>query len=361
LLRALSSDYNDRKNDGVLMKVLFVHELFPPDVAGGGEIIAMEFAKRLREKGVDVEVLSTGNPMQTSFEGVPTHRIPVNRYLLNFLPHVIAKRARDFDMIQSFSFNASLPSYIASKLNKKPVVNFVLGVYGNQWKDMKGPVVGRIFSFLEHTQLVHDFDRTFFLSDFSRNVGIGMGLRPEKTDIIHPGVDASLFKPRKKDGSVLFVGRLAKQKGVDYLIEAARALPMTKFIVVGDGEEGSRLRKISPANVRFTGWLKPFSPELVELYSKASIFCLPSIGEGFGIVLLEAMASGCAVISTIPLDYEGIRVAPKDTKALITAISKLIEDPKRIESLGAKNTELSRGYDWSASAEKMKRIYSEIV
>ena len=343
------------------MKVLFVHELFPPDVAGGGELIVAEFSKRLSAKGIEIEVVTTGNPKTTSFDGIQTHRIPINRYLMNAAFPIIAKRAKDFDLIQSFSFNASLPSYIAGKLKHKPIVNFVLGVYGQQWLDIKGPVLGRIFALLERMQLVHDFDKSLFLSEFSRRIGIKIGIKRESTDVVYPGVDAKIFRPGEKEGFVLFVGRLSRQKGLDYLLTAAKALPHVKFVIVGDGEEATRLRKIAPLNVEFKGWLKPMSSELVELYSKASIFCLPSIGEGFGIVLLEAMASGCAIVSTLPLDYEGTKVPPKDPIALRDAIRSLIDSPDRIEAMGKKNVKLSKKYDWETSSEKLKRLYTALI
>jgi len=344
---------------GVLVRVLFVHELFPPDVAGGGELIVSELARGLRSKGVDVEVLTTGDPRITSFEGIPTHRLPVHRYLFNLAFPFVASRAKSFDIIQSFSFNASLPSYVASKFAHKPVVNFVMGVYGGLWKDMKGPVVGRLFSFLERVQLARNFDRTLFLSDFSMKIGEKIGVK--KTGVVHPGVDARLFRPAKKEPFVLFVGRLSKQKGVDYLVEAAKALPEVKFVVVGEGEEGERLRSVAPANVEFKGWLEPRSKELLDLYSRALVFCMPSIGEGFGIVLLEAMASGCAIVSTVPLDYEGANVPPKSSGALEAAVRSLVGDPKKTEALGRRNAELSKDYSWDAAAEKLKKMYEELL
>ena len=83
------------------------------------------------------------------------------------------------------------------------------------------------------------------------------------------------------------------------MIRTAQELPDIKFMIVGKGREMNRLKSIAPKNVKFLG----FVPEkrLIDLYSRALVFCLPSIGETFGFVQLEAMASGCAIVSTIPL------------------------------------------------------------
>ena len=66
------------------MKVLITHEKFMPDFAGGGEKLVYEMAKNLQRKGVDVKVLTTGNPKITEYDGIPTIRLPINRFLMNF-------------------------------------------------------------------------------------------------------------------------------------------------------------------------------------------------------------------------------------------------------------------------------------
>ncbi|MFQ6118898.1 MAG: glycosyltransferase family 4 protein, partial [Methanosarcinales archaeon] len=158
---------------------------------------------------------------------------------------------------------------------------------------------------------------------------------------------------------VLFVGRLAKQKGLEYLIEAARELPETNFLLAGSGEQEKKLKSIAPENVKFMGFVR--EKKLIDLYSRALIFCLPSIGETFGFVQLEAMASGCAIVSTVPLECKGIKVEAMDSKALKNAIGKLINNPKLAIKMGKKNRMLAKKYNWNSFIDRLIKIYEEII
>jgi len=342
------------------MKVLFTADLFPPDIVGGGEVICYNIVKRLVKTGVDVTVLCSGNPKQKSYDGIKTIRIPVHRYLLNFAVPIIYKHAQDADLIHAANYNTSFPSWFVGKVLKKPTVCLIQGAYAFRWHKIKGPIFGRIAEISEKIMFDRSYDKILFLSEFSRQIGVkDLGINKNITDVILPGVDRKKFKPGKKKPFVLFVGRLAKQKGVCQLMEAARILKDVRFVLIGSGEEEKQLKEIAPPNVEFLGFKT--HDEIRKWYSEALIFCLPSVGEGFGIVLLEAMASGCAVVSTVPIDYSGIKLNTNNVKEIVAAIRKLLKDKNKTKNLGERNREKSKNYDWDKSAKKLVKIYKQVL
>ncbi len=341
------------------MKVLITHELFPPDFSGGGEKIVYKLATGLKQKGVEIKVLTTGDPRIKEFEGIPTVRLPINRYLMNFAVPSVCKHAKDVDLIQANNYNACFSSYLAGKILKKPVVCLVHGVYGDKWLKMRGPIFGRLSKKIEKFQLVHDYDKFIFYSDFARDEAVKLGIPEQKTKVICLGIDQKKFYSKKKEWYVLYVGRLAKQKGLDNLIEVAKELPYVRFKIVGRGEDEERLKKISPKNVEFLGFKK--GKELSDIYAHAAVFCLPSLAETFGIVQIEAMASGCAIVSTVPIDYEGFHVEYGNNEQLKNAIEYLIKNKKETLKMGRVNKKKSKKYSWDKFVDGVIEVYSEVL
>ncbi len=341
------------------MKILVTHEIFPPEKFGGGERILWEFLWRLRDKGFDIRVLTTGNPKIREYEGVPTIRIPINRFLMNLALPQIIKHAKDADLIQTVTYNACLPSYVAAKMLKKPVTNFVMGLHRDIWNEMRGPILGTISKWGEKMQLFHNYDKVIFFSEFSRSKALESGMPRKITEVVLPGVDHKSYYCGKKEDYVLFVGRLAKQKGVEYLIEAAKELPDVKIKLAGDGELRQYLESVAPPNVEFLG--HQTGQPLYDLYAKAPIFCLPSISDDFGLVNTEAMASGCAVVSTVPLNYSGIKIKSRSKDDIVNAISRLHKNPKLVGKMKTENLKKAKEYDWNKFTKKMIKIYDELV
>ena len=342
------------------MKVLITCDLFPPDTYGGTEIIAYNVAKTLKENGYEVTVFCRGNPNITSYEAIKTIRKKYKKWwLANFLAFpIVFKLAKNCDIIHNFTFDTSIVSCIVSKILRKPAIMSIMGVYGDAWIDMrKSYVKGKIRKFLERIQLKLPYEKLLFLSEQSRKLGIKFGAPEEKSEIFVPGIDYKKFKPSRKEPYVLFVGRIVPQKGLNYLISAAKKLPNIKFKIVGEGSERKKLEKIASKNVEFLGFISHDSKRLYELYSKALVFCLPSIGEGLGIVLLEAMASGCAIVATIPFDYSGFTVQPRNVEQLVEKIKYLFENKKIAIKMGEENRKKVKQYSWG----KILEIYRNVI
>jgi glycosyltransferase involved in cell wall biosynthesis len=170
---------------------------------------------------------------------------------------------------------------------------------------------------------------------------------------------------------VLYVGRLAPKKGVEYLIDAVAdiGVPLT---IVGDGPERDTLEtlaKESNAEVRFEGFVDP--KDVSEYYLSAEILVLPSVeGEGMPNAVLEAMARGLPVITTdsggLPSMIEhgktGVLVPMRDSDSLANAIEILHTDPKKRSEIGANARRYVReNHSWSSHVDRVEKIYSQLV
>ena len=185
------------------------------------------------------------------------------------------------------------------------------------------------------------------ISDFCRSQGMIFG-PPENWDrmlVVHCGVDPEHFQPIQHQGRgsrVLFVGRLARPKGVPILLDAIAKLreshPDVRLSIVGDGPDRQQLESTArtlgvESQVRFLGYQS--QSQVRELLKQSDVFAMASFAEGIPVVLMEAMASGVPVVATriagIPELVEdgrsGFLVSPGDSAALAHRIGQLLDDP----------------------------------
>lgn len=349
------------------LKILLVQEFFPPDVVGGGETLFLKLATMLKEKGHDVKVLCTGDPSEKSYNGIKTIRIPLNRYLMSLLFPIVAWHARDADIIQTASGNMAFPSWISSKILRKPIVCYTHHIAGKNWSYIRGPLLGPIFQFMEKIFLARSYDIVVFQNKHSESIGRSIGIKTSRMRMVTPGIDYKKFDSplTKKEKIVLFVGSfqmnksLVNIKGLNYLLEAAHRLPEIKFVIVGGGEYLKSLEKKSPKNVQFTGPLtgKP----LISMFKRALVFCLPSVSEGFGISILEAMASGCAIVSTIDIGQKGYMLKPENVDDIVKGINYYLKNPEKALSHGEANKKLAKAFTWDRFINSSIRIYEVLT
>lgn len=206
----------------------------------------------------------------------------------------------------------------------------------------------------------------------------------EKIKIVPVGVDTEIFKPgdTKVEDTVFFLSLLDefhRYKGLDYLLESIKLvkkqIPDVKLKVGGSGKLlGYYKRKAASMgigeNVEFLGYVP--NDNIPWCYRNCNLFVMPSISaaqEGFGIVLLEALASGRAVVTTgivgmaeeIKKHQAGVVVKPTDTKALADAIIRILQDGKEAERMGANGRKLvETKYSWMEIARSIERIYNSL-
>lgn len=344
-----------------------VHEIFPPEISGGGEKLVLHLAKSLKDRGHAIKVVTSGDHSIKHYKGIRTMRIPVNRYMMNLSAHIIAKHAADVDIIQTSSGNACFPSWLAAKILKKPICCMVCHIFGEYWKDVQGPIKGRIFEFMEREFLSRSYDKTVFLNESSKKIGSRIGVDMKRSIVLNPGIDFDKFQVKdiKKEPFVLSVGNFSmnkptvKIKGFEYVIETARRMPDTKFVIVGSGDYIPRLKKEATQNIEFLGDLKDY--ELAKLYNRALIYCAPSLTEGFGFTILEAMASGCAVVSSINLGQEGKIIKPQNPDQMVRELNMLLKNPDKAKKIGTQNKKTAKGYSWNKFVDGFEKMYGSLV
>ena len=200
--------------------------------------------------------------------------------------------------------------------------------------------------------------------------------------VIPNGIDVSVYRPglspirhlRDENVNVLFVGRLEKRKGLGDLLRGYEAMrsrvTRSRLIIVGDGPLRGRVesfisRRRVP-DVVMAGYVP--NTVLPRYYATADIFCAPATGgESFGIVLLEAMATGLPVVATEVPGYmsvldpgkDSLTVRPKSWAELGAALVILARDPELRRRLATAGYEKAQRYSWPAVASQVVEVYEE--
>ena len=171
--------------------------------------------------------------------------------------------------------------------------------------------------------------------------------------------------------TIFFVGRHEPRKGLDVLLDAFADLPPDVRLWIGsDGPETERLKARHAGDPRVE-WLGRVSEdEKAARLRAADVFCAPSLrGESFGVVLLEAMAAGCAIVASELPGYanvaragrDALLVPPGDAPALAAALQRLLDEPGTAAELVASGAERAAGFSMDHLAERYVDIYERIA
>lgn len=246
----------------------------------------------------------------------------------------------------------------------------------NAFYEYMRPLAARIFGRLDGRIFVSEAVRDYITHYF-----------PGAYRIIPNGIAVARFgapavKPLEKydDGrpNILFVGRIEKRKGFRHLIRAypyiKAAVPAVRLLVVGafgDEEKAPFVRYARAHRLRsihFIGYIS--REELPRYYRTATVFCAPSTGfESFGIVLLEAMATGLPIVASDIAGYrlvltdrvEGRLVPPEDAKAIADAVIELLQNPAERAAMSARGRATAARYDWPLIADQVLDYYDELL
>ncbi len=202
--------------------------------------------------------------------------------------------------------------------------------------------------------------------------------------IIPNGVDTSRFSPavqpfpEYRDGTltILFVGRMDPRKGAKYLFAALpfleKQLERYRLLVVGSGWMRKYYHAHIPVSlqhrVEFAGFAAP--EDLPRYYRSADVYCSPATGnESFGVVLLEAMASGLPIVASDIPGYrhvmtggqEGLFCRPRDPQSIAEKIIQLANDYERRGDMARRGRETAQRYDWQRITDEVEAVYRQLV
>ena len=204
---------------------------------------------------------------------------------------------------------------------------------------------------------------------------------PGTYHLVPNGVDLERFaleRPVLAGGppTILALGRLDPRKGIEHLIDALPALTRivgpVRLVVAGDGPRRPflvrRAAERAPGMVEFRGAVP--RAETPALYAMADCLCAPATrNESFGIVLLEAMASGRPVVATDLSGYRrvvtnggtGWLVPPGDPAALAQALARVLADPERARAMGQAGRERAQRFSWPRVTERLVALYERAL
>lgn len=246
--------------------------------------------------------------------------------------------------------------------------------------------ISKIYDYLVLRKRIEKIDRVITVSNNSKNdIMKWLKIPGEKIDVIYNGVSEEYFNAPKDTRTlkmfnidkryILYIGGGDKTKNIHSLILAYKQLPVNirnEYYLVLAGDliglnyinrliEENRLKN----NVIFTGVL--YNTDLIQIYKNASLFIFPSLYEGFGLPVLEAMAAGVPVIasniSSIPeiIGDAGIMIDPYDINGLTNAIEKVITDKILQQSLITKGIERAKMFRWEDTALKTIESYNKAL
>jgi phosphatidylinositol alpha-mannosyltransferase len=353
-------------------------------VRGGVQAHVLGLAQGMRRLGHQVEVLApaaVGGPVPEFV--TPAGRamgVPYNGSVapLAFGP-VVASRVRrwlhahDFDVLHLHEPTAPSLSLIALALADRPVVATFHMAAKRSWAlaaahGLLQPPMEKVTARIAVSSLARRVQVEYLGGDA---VEI-----PNGVDVAQfAGAQALSGYPRP-GGTVGFIGRFDEpRKGMPVLLAALRALararPGLQLLVVGHGDAAALLREAGPelaSRIRVLGELGEQGKAAV--LASVDVLCAPAVGgESFGIVLIEAMAAGTAVLASdldafrLVLDggQAGVLVPPGAPAALAAALGDLLDDPQRRAALAAAGRLRAAMWDWPVVARRVLQVYETAV
>jgi glycosyltransferase involved in cell wall biosynthesis len=356
-VRILLVNWNDRENPH----------------AGGAEVHLHEIFGRLARRGHMIDLVASGWPgaaPETQLDGMRVERHG-GRYGFALRARGAVRQllaAHPYDVVVE-DIN-KLPLFLAS-VTDRPFCAVVPHLFGTTaFLEASWPVAAVVWA--AERPVPWAYRRAWFhaISDSTRDDLVRRGVRPDRIEVIYPGVDADWYAPdatvpRAREPTFLYVGRLKRYKGVEIALEALALVRQTRpevtLDVAGQGDDRPRLEGVARAlglggAARFLGFVT--DEEKRRLLRRSWAVLLPSPKEGWGISNVEAAACGTpAIASDSPGLRESVRhgetgflVPHGDTRALADRMLALAAEPPLVARLGRAARAFAEGLSWERAA-----------
>lgn len=394
------------------MRVDLLTREYPPEIYGGAGVHVAELVRALRHDDTDVRVRCFGAPRDeegTTGYGTPAEFADVNAALSTMgVDLLMAADAAGADLVHSHTWYANFAGFTAKKLHGIPHVVTAHSLEPlRPWKAEQLGGGYRVSSWVEKTAF-EDADAVVAVSDGMRRDILRSypDIDPDRVSVVYNGIDLTDWRPNDDPDlarslgvdpdrpSIIFVGRITRQKGLPYLLRAARSLPPEVQLVLCAGApdtpeimaEVSGLVDELAQTREGVVWIDRHLPrnELTALLTAATCFVCPSVYEPLGIVNLEAMACGAAVVGTatggipevvddgvtgvlVPIeqhdDGTGTPLDPERFVAdLAEALTRVVSDPARAREMGAAGRgRAEQHFAWDAIATATRALYERVL
>ena len=391
-----------------MTRALILSWEYPPLIEGGLARHVRKLSEALVDTGVEVHVLTRGgeeSPAEERATGVWIHRIRepnrptdlgefvawVERMNSDMLAAGVELGDRlSFDVVHGHDW---LVANACDHLAKRFGVPLVTTIHATEHGRHQGWVEQHPQTYIHGVErwITNRSERVIACSHYMREQVVDIfGVEESKVSVIPNGIDPEDLRPqdsaelRRLRGEfadpdqklVLLIGRLVYEKGFQLALEAMPKLieevPGTRFLVAGSGTHEAELHKQSDElglgeHGTFLGWIG--DDVLHSLYAIADVCVVPSIYEPFGLVALEAMASGCPCIvadtgglrEVVPHEEVGLRFRARDPEALAEVAIRVLSDDELGRRLVAEAYEHLRRFDWNDIAEQTSEVYAELV
>ena len=379
------------------MKIAMVTEYLAPKdkpYFGGVDARTINLATNLA-KDNEVHIITTfmeGTERIEKYDDVTIHRVGKKRKFTqrgDFLQRIkfnsaVASEILKLrpDVVDASGFVSYAGSYKGAKKIKVPAVVTVHEVWQGEWVQNMGLINGLAGHFLEKHYLKYPFDEYIAVSKFTKEKLIEkIGIAKEKIAVVYNGIDLDLYESTTVDETyanptIVTVCRLVAYKRVDDLIRALKILkldfPEIQLKIIGTGPKENYLRILSrdlglEDNVDFLGKIRD-TREMIKILKKSHVFALPSIAEGFGMVIIEAMACGLpyAASDILPIrevtngGIGGLLCKPKNGEELALNIKTLLSDESLRTDVMKNVDKHIEKYEWSKVANKTEKRYKSI-
>ncbi len=393
------------------MRVDVITKEYPPEIYGGAGVHVTELVKALR-RDIEVVVRAFGKPRDeadTFSYGVPQELSGANATLQTLgVDLQIAQDVAGADIVHSHTWYANGAGQYAKLLHGVPHVVTAHSLEPlRPWKAEQLGGGYRVSSWIERNAFA-EADAVIAVSDgMKRDILRSYPFLDEsRVTTVYNGIDLEKWKPLNDDAlvrslgidpdrpSVVFVGRITRQKGLPYLLRAARLLPKDVQLVLAAGapdtpgilaEVAELVRELQEERSGVV-WLDRLlsQQELSAALTAATVFVCPSVYEPLGIVNLEAMACGAAVVGTatggIPeviVDGETGRLVPIDqaddgtgtpldperfVNDLANTLTEVLSDPQTADRMGqAGRARAETHFSWATISEQTQAVYRSLV
>jgi starch synthase len=386
---------------------------YPPNIYGGAGVHVAELVRALRDRGdIDARVRAFGEPVveegTTGYADLPDLGAANPAVRTMGVDLAMATDCVGADLVHSHTWYANFGGHVASLLGGMPHVVSAHSLEPMRpWKAEQLGGGYRVSSFMERTAY-EAADAVIAVSEGMRQDVLRSypAIDPERVKVVHNGIDSQLWqRHRDHDAvrrhgvdpdskSVIFVGRITRQKGLPYLLRAAARLPADVQLVLCAGApdtpeimaEVTALMDELKATREGVVWIPEMLPrgEVIALLSAATVFACPSIYEPLGIVNLEAMACELPVVATatggipeVVVDGETGWLVPIDQKQdgsgipldadtfvadLAAALTDAVSDPARADAMGLAGRQRAVGsFSWAKNGERTNQDYLEVL